>query len=78
MATLTLFYGKMLCFGLIYFTVNVITKSFLAPNPSLQVADFVLKRLPAELLLGQLVPDLPAEMVGCTVQYSTVQYTTVL
>lgn len=28
-----------------------------------QVADFVLKRLPAELLLGQLVPDLPAEMV---------------
>jgi len=28
-----------------------------------QVADFVMKRLPAELLLGQLVPDLPPEMV---------------
>ena len=77
MGTLTLFYGKMLYFVLIYFTLNVITKSFLAPNPSLKVADFVLKRLPAELLLGQLVPDLPAEMVGCTVQYSTVQYSIV-
>ena len=33
-------------------------------RPSLpQVADFVMKRLPAELLLGQLVPDLPPEMV---------------
>ena len=27
------------------------------------MADFVMKRLPAELLLGQLVPDLPPEMV---------------